>query len=125
MIRISHQQLKRMLAGRQFQHRFGLTGTEMEMVLVVRYWLIKRGQRHVDQEMMVSGVRPVKAGRANTKIPGSEPDTKAGGVNDFAVVRPAHIDIGGFGAGRRCGLVACPGVDVGSGTAWSGMAVCA
>src|ERR1700735_3100934 len=86
-----------MLASRQGDGRLGLAGAEMEVVFVVRNWLIEGRQLRVDQEMVMSGIRLVHAGRSNAHLFKSEANREGGG-NVRAVVRRHDVDAR---AGRR------------------------
>ena len=48
--------MKRVLAQRKLNCCFGLSRSEVQMIEVIRYRLIKRRQLGVDQEMVVAGV---------------------------------------------------------------------
>lgn len=71
MFLIAQQQLKRMLAWRELQHRLHLALVEMKMIRVSRYWLIKTGNfLDIDQQVMVTGRMPFLAfctGRRDAK----------------------------------------------------------
>ena len=56
MIFIGEQQLKRMFPERQRNLRFGLTRSKMQVIEVVRYRLVHRRQRSIDEEVVMPGI---------------------------------------------------------------------
>ena len=81
VVLIAHEQLQRVDARRQFEHRLGLAESEMQVVAVVRDRLIERRQRRIDQQVVVAGVRLGDAGRRDAEIAGAEPDLEAAGAD--------------------------------------------
>ena len=78
VILISQQKLERVFAGRQADLGFGLTNAEMKMVEVVRDRRIERRQLGVDQQVMVSGIRPIDARRGQSHSAQTEMDDGLG-----------------------------------------------
>ena len=68
MIGVAEEQLKRVLAQRKVNCCFGLARSEMQMIEVIRYRLIKRRQLGVDQEMVVAGVGLFDARRRHAHV---------------------------------------------------------
>jgi hypothetical protein len=56
VVGIAHQQLQCVRTRGQFDNRLGLAETEVQMVAVTRYWLIKWRDRGIDQQMMMAGI---------------------------------------------------------------------
>ena len=81
VIGIAHQQLQRMGARRQFDHRLGLAEAEMQVVAIVGDRLVQRRQRRIDHQVVVAGVLRGDAGRRDAEIARAEPDLEAGADN--------------------------------------------
>ena len=65
---IAQQKLQGVLARRQGERGLCLARAEMQMVFVVRDWLVQRRQHRVDQKMVVAGVRLIDPGWYATPI---------------------------------------------------------
>ena len=72
--RVTQHKLQRVLAWRQIYTRLSLSCHKMQVLLVLRDWLIA-SQRlvHVDKEMMMTSVLKVIAGVANPHVAQSTP----------------------------------------------------
>ena len=99
VILVSQQQLQRVLAGRERDLRLGLAGAVMQMIEVVRNRLVERRQVGVDQQVVVTGMLAIQAGRPDTHVPQAEMDRQLG-RNGGAVL---DIDEVHLGSGRRSG----------------------
>ena len=56
MVLVAQQKLQRVPPQRQGDGRFRLPGTEVQVVEVVGYGLVERGQLTVDQQMVMAGI---------------------------------------------------------------------
>ena len=68
MVGVAEEQLKRVLAQRKVNCCFGLARSEMQMIEVIRYRLIQRRQRGIDQKMVVAGVGLFDARRRHAHV---------------------------------------------------------
>ncbi len=60
MIMIAQDQLQGMTSGRQLDCQLSLSAAEMPMMRIRRQRLFKRrGRRHIDEQVMMSGMRSV------------------------------------------------------------------
>ena len=66
MIGVREQKLQRVFAGRQGDRCFGLSGSEVQVIEVARYRLVEGRKIGVDQEMVVTGIGIIDAGRCDT-----------------------------------------------------------
>ena len=65
VILVTQQQLQGVAAGRQVKARLGLPETEMQMVVVVWYWLIQWRQIGIDDQVMMTGIGLLNASRCD------------------------------------------------------------
>ena len=98
MTLVAEQQLQRVPPRRQLQNGLGLPVAEVQMVLVRGNLLVERRQPDIDQQVMVAGVRNIDAGGSDPHVAEPEPHPKAAvgqaaGIDDFAVVGPANVDV--------------------------------
>ena len=63
MVEVAHEKLQAVLARRKVELHFGLTATEMDMIVIRRNGLIQGRQLRIDQQMMVAGIFRFRAGR--------------------------------------------------------------
>ena len=78
VVLVPEQKLKFMRAKRKRYLRFSLSGAEMEMIEVVWDGLIERGQRGVDQQVMMPRVGLGYACRRNAHVQKAEVDDGVG-----------------------------------------------
>src|SRR4051795_5087335 len=78
MVAIAHQDLQRVGTRWQVDNRFGLAKPEMQMVLVVRDWLVQRRQGRIDQQVMVAGVRLIGSSGRHAEVAGTKPNPDMG-----------------------------------------------
>src|ERR1700719_1132524 len=73
MIAVAQQQLQGVLALRQLEQRLGLASTEVQMLLVVRDWLVGIDRFiHIDKQVKMTGVGEIKAGWSNSHVAQTE-----------------------------------------------------
>jgi hypothetical protein len=94
MIAVAHEELQRVCAGGQIDHRFRLSHAEMQVVLIVRYRFIHVRRISVDQQVMVTGIRLERAGRSNPEVAGPKPYLDVCRSHDGSFGWPSDIDIG-------------------------------
>src|SRR5581483_7358322 len=94
MLGVAEHELERMLAGRQFKPRLGLTCAKMKVVLVLRdrlariEWFID-----VDKQMMMAAVLIVVARMGDAHVAQTK-STPEATLDDCAVLRPDKIEQG-------------------------------
>ena len=71
---VAEQQLQCMATWRQRNRRLGLTGAEVQMIFVVRNWLVQGGQRRIYQQMMMAGICLFDPSRREAHIDETESD---------------------------------------------------
>ena len=74
VVLIPHQQLQRVHAGAERQLALGLTAAKVQMVEVVGYRLIERRQVGIDQQVVMSRIRAIDAGRRYAHVSQAEMD---------------------------------------------------
>ncbi len=94
---VAHDELKRVLARRECDLRFGLRRAKVKVLEVVGNRLIQRRQRQIDDQMVVAGVRRLRAGRSHAHVAQAEGDLELLRHNR-AVLEFHEVD---FGPGRR------------------------
>ena len=72
MVLIAKQQLDRVRTQRQIDRRFCLSGTEVQMIEVIRDGFVQWRQLGINQEMMVAGIGLFDACRRNAHIDQTE-----------------------------------------------------
>src|SRR6188474_464455 len=91
--RITEDQLQLVTADRQRHLGFGLSRAEVKMFEVVRDRLVEAGHLGVDNQMVMPGVGPRKAGWRNTHVLQTEIDGDL--LRDrVAVLQADEIDLG-------------------------------
>ena len=95
MILVAEYELQRVLAGRKLDLRFGLPGAEVKVVEVVRDRLIEWRQRHIDEDVMMSGVLPVRTRGRDAHATQTEMN-HGPGANCGAVLQINKVDQGAW-----------------------------
>src|SRR5262249_28340125 len=96
----THQQLNRVLSSLERQLCLGLPRSEVEVVEVIGYRLIERGQLGVNQDVMVTGVRAIDPRRRNAHILQAEMNRDRG-RDHRPVLYIVEVYFGSRGRGRR------------------------
>jgi hypothetical protein len=101
VLSITHQELQRVLPGRQLDPYLGLPAAEVKVITVVWDRLIERRQvGDVDQEVMVGGLGLLHARWGYAYVAGPHPEPELATFDHLAVRRPNDADP----CVRRCWL---------------------
>ena len=96
VVGVPQEELQSVTSRRQGDVRLRLAASEMQVVLVVRDRLVQRGERRVNQQVVVAGVRLVDTGWSHPHFLESEPNRERG-WHISAVLRRNNI----FAGSRR------------------------
>ena len=94
MLGITHKKLQCIGTWGEVDKGLSLAGAEVQVILGIRNRLIKRRHGHIDEEMVVSGVREGHASRCHPDVARSKPYFDAARAQGLAIVWPPDIDIG-------------------------------
>src|SRR5437588_415313 len=108
VVLVAEQQLQRMVARRQCNLDFGLASTEMQMVRIIRDWLIEWWKLGIDQQMMMAGIGAVRAGRGDAHVLQTKINRQLGG-NRVPILEADEIDIGSRRGRSQGGTLLCLG----------------
>ena len=96
---VTKEELQSVVTRGERDFRLRLSGSEMQVVEVVRNWFAHRRHRRIDQEMVMTGIRAIGPGGGNAHISQSEMNRAFCG--DCSSV--LHVDEVDGGTRRRLG----------------------
>ena len=94
MLGVAHKKLQCIGARGEIDKGLSLSGAKVQVVFCIRNGLIKRRDGHIDEQVVVSGVREGHTGRCHPDVARPEPYFDAARAQGLAVVWPADIYIG-------------------------------